>query len=332
MTSEYQQLLSEIQILLKNGRKQSTKQINQILIHTYWQIGRCIVLFEQQGKKRAKYGKALITKISNDLSKHFDKGFSRRNVSNMRNFYLAYPIWQTLSAKLSWSHYIELLSISDDMARSFYAKQCLIDRWSVRELKRQRNSALFERLALSKNKKEVLRLAKEGQQIKQANDVLKDPYVFEFLNFENKEVILERDLEHELVDKLGHFLLELGKGFAFIGKQYRITIDNQHFYVDLVFYHRILKCFVLLDLKTGKVNHQDIGQMNMYLNYFRLEENVEGDAAPIGIVLAADKSEMLVKYATAGIDNQLFVSKYQLHLPNKSELQAKLLALLEEQV
>ncbi len=193
---------------------------------------------------------------------------------------------------MSWSHYTELLSISDDLARTFYEKQCEKESWSVRELKRQRASGLFERLALSKDKKVVLELSRTGQVIETGKDLVKDPYVFEFLNIPENYKYTEQELESRLIDNLEHFLLELGKGFAFVGRQYRITLNNTHYYVDLVFYHRILKCFVLIELKIGKVNHLDIGQMNLYLNYFKSEESVEDDNAPVGIILAADKDEL----------------------------------------
>ena len=246
----------------------------------------------------------------------------------MRLFYIKFPIFQTVSGKLSWSHYTELLSVSDDLAFSFYLKQTEVENWSVRELKRQINASLFERIALSKDKKGIMELSKNGHIPQEARDVIKDPYVFEFLQPPEKAQWLEKEIEEALINQLGQFLLELGKGFAFIGKQYRITLDNTHFYVDLVFYHRILKCFVLIDLKKGKVNHQDIGQMNLYLNYFEVEENTETDNKPIGIVLGADKNEILVEYATAGITNQLFVSKYKLHLPNKEMLKEEIKKLI----
>jgi predicted nuclease of restriction endonuclease-like (RecB) superfamily len=247
----------------------------------------------------------------------------------MRRFYVSYPKWQMVSAKLGWSHYTELLAISDDLARSFYEQQCIRDRWSVRELKRQKDSALFERVAMSKDRAEILALAQKGQIIESAQDVVKDPYVFEFLDLPDRNYH-ESELENRLIVQLEKFLLELGKGFAFIGQQYRITLNNTHFYVDLVFYHRILKCFVLIDLKTRTVRHEDIGQMNMYLNYFRAEENMEDDNEPIGIVLARDKDEILVEYATGGISNQLFVSRYQLYLPDVEALKQELRRLLDE--
>lgn len=324
----YQQLLSRIGDCLALGRQRAVEQVNSLLVETYWQIGRYIVEFEQEGKERADYGSRLLQELARDLKAAYGKGFSRRNVLDMRRFYLCYPKWQMVSAKLSWSHYIELLAISDDLARSFYEQQCILDGWSVRELRRQKDSALFERVALSKDRAEILALARDGQRIESARDVVKDPYVFEFLDLPDRN-FRESELENRLIAELERFLLELGKGFAFIGQQYRITLNNTHFYVDLVFYHRILKCFVLIDLKTRAVSHQDIGQMNMYLNYFRAEENMVDDNEPIGIVLARDKDEILVEYATGGISNQLFVSRYQLYLPDVEVLKQELRRLLD---
>ena len=300
-----------------------------LLVETYWQIGQYIVEFEQKGNERAEYGSRLLTQLSRDLKTAYGKGFSRSNLQYMRLFYLSYKNYQTLSGKLSWSHYTELLAISDDLARSFYEQQCIRDRWSVRELKRQKDSALFERVAMSKDRVEILALAQKGQIIESARDVVKDPYVFEFLDLPDRNYH-ESELENRLIVQLEKFLLELGKGFAFIGQQYRITLNNTHFYVDLVFYHRILKCFVLIDLKTTAVRHEDIGQMNMYLNYFRAEENMEDDNEPIGIVLARDKDEILVEYATGGISNQLFVSRYQLYLPDVEVLKQELRRILDD--
>jgi predicted nuclease of restriction endonuclease-like (RecB) superfamily len=306
----YNTLLSDIGTLLTEGRKKSFRQVNTILVETYWNIGRRIVEHEQQGSEKAEYGSRLLKDLARDLSRQYGKGFSKSNIYLMRVLYLTYPKFQTLSGKLSWSHYTELLSISDELSRSFYEKQCIKDSWSVRELKRQRQSGLFERLALSKDKTEVLQLSREGQVVEKAEDIVKDPYVFEFLGLPDLPRYSERDLEKRLIENFSSFILELGKGFAYIGNQYRITLNNTHYYVDLVFYHRILKCFVLIDLKLGKVNHQDIGQMNMYLNYFNEEESLEDDNPPIGIVLAADKDKILVDYATGSISNQLFVSRY----------------------
>lgn len=324
----YKGLIDSIGILLQVGRKKAYKEVENILLHTYWNIGKYIIEFEQEGNERAEYGKNLLVNLSKDLKLKYGKGFSRSNLQNMRLFYLYYQNCQTLSGNLSWSHYIELLSISDEVARSFYEKQASLENWGVRELKRQKDSALFERIALSRDKQSILELSKNGQIITTANDVVKDPYVFEFLDIPSVNY-KEKELENALIEKLEHFLLELGKGFAFIGQQYKITLNNTHFYVDLVFYHRILKCFVLIDLKTRKVTHHDIGQMNMYLNYFKTEENMQDDNEPIGIVLAADKDEIMVEYATGSMTNQLFVSRYQLYLPDVNTLKRELEILIQ---
>lgn len=242
----------------------------------------------------------------------------------MRLLYLHYPKGQKPSDLLSWSHHVELLRIDDPMERSFYEKQAIREKWSVPELKRQKKSSLFLRLAAGKDKDAILQLAAQGQIIAQPADLLRDPYVFEFLKIPEPHQVSETDLETRLCDHLQPFLLELGKGFTFVGRQYRITLNNTHYRVDLVFYHRILRCFVLIDLKINDVEHYDIGQMNMYLGYFATEENTEGDNPPIGIILTRNKDELLVKYATYQMNSQLFVQKYQLYLPDREELRREL--------
>lgn len=330
-TQNYQSLITDIGTLLNRGREQVAQTANTILVQTYWLIGRHIVEFEQNGQDKAEYGSDLLNRLSKDLTKIHGKGFSRTNIALFRQFYLKFQIVQTVSEQfempvftLSWSHYAEIIKEDNPLAIGFYTKQTEKENWSVRELKRQMKSMLFHRLALSKDKEGVLALAERGQEIARPQDILRDPVVLEFLNIPQAHQMQENELEEQLISNLQHFLLELGKGFAFIGRQYRISLGGKHFYVDLVFYHRILKCFVLIDLKRGEVNHQDIGQMNMYLNYFRKEENVDGDNEPIGIVLGAYKDKLLVEYALDSIDNQLFVSKYQLYLPNREELEREL--------
>jgi len=328
--SNYVRLVESIGSLLESARKQVVRNINDILVRTYWESGKKIVEYEQKGKTRADYGKALLKHLSVDLRLKYGQGFSRSNLQYMRLLYINYPKCQTLSGKLSWSHYVELLSLSSNLARSFYEKQSVKENWSVRELKRQTNSMLFERIALSKSKKGVLALAKKGQIVQKEADIIKDPYVLEFLNIPQKYQYTEKELEQKIIDNLQMFLLELGKGFAFIARQKRITLNNVHYFVDLVFYHAILKCYVLIDLKVGKITHQDIGQMNMYLNYFKKEENIGGGNSPIGIVLGAEKDNILVEYALGGITNKLFASRYKLHLPNKQQLRRKLRILIEK--
>ena len=320
----YIDLIDRIGFTILRARENAIRAINLELVIANWEIGKNIVEFEQGGKEKAEYGSALLTNLSKDLKSKYGKGFSKSNIYLFRLFYIKYPIFQTLSGKLSWSHYAELLSISDDLERNFYEKQSEKDNWSFRELKRQINSALFQRIALSKDKAGVLELARDGHEVLIPNDIIKDPYIFEFLQIPQNEIVKEKGLEELLVNNLQKFLLELGKGFSFVGQQYKITLDNEHYFIDLVFYHRILKCFVLVDLKTRRVKHQDIGQMNLYLNYFLEEENTEGENPPVGIIIAADKNELLVKYATGGISNKIFVSKYQLYLPNREVLEEKI--------
>jgi len=328
-TSDYETLKHHLKTLLSKGREKAYSLVNSVLVETYWNVGKYIVEFEQKGDVKAEYGKELLTRLAKDLTLEYGKGFSRSNLTYMRKFYLTFPKSETVSHKLSWSHYFELLKIDDELERNFYLKQCEKENWSVRELKRQLKSMLFHRIALSKDKEGVLELSQKGQEILTPQDIVKEPYVFEFLGIEQDYRYLEGELESKLIENLEKFLLELGKGFAFIGRQYKINIGSRHFFIDLVFYHRILKCFVLIDLKRGEIEHNDIGQMNMYLNYFKNEENVDGDNEPIGIVLGAYKDNILVEYATQNITNSLFVSKYQLYLPDKETLVGELHRLLQ---
>jgi predicted nuclease of restriction endonuclease-like (RecB) superfamily len=320
----YQQLLEQISSTYTQGRLRAVQAVHAHLIEAYWHVGQHIVEFEQAGSVRAEYGKALISTLAADLGLRHGKGFSRSNLVYMRLLYLRYPIGQKPSHQLSWSHYVELLKLDDELERGFYEKQTIAERWSVPELKRQKASSLFLRLAASKDKAGILQLAAQGQIVEQAADLLREPYVFEFLKIPEPHRVSETQLETLLCDHLQPFLLELGKGFTFVGRQYRVTINNSHYKVDLVFYHRILRCFVLIDLKLGDVQHHDIGQMNLYLGYFANEENGEGDNPPIGIILSRHKDELLVEYATYGMNSQLFVQKYQLYLPDREALRAEL--------
>ena len=316
----YQQLLRQISETYASGQQKAAQTVNTFLMETYWQIGQYIVEFEQQGDPKAEYGKALLENLSKDLNALHGRGFSRSNLVYMRLFYLKYPISEKPSHQLSWSHYVELLKIDDPLERSFYEKQSITEGWSIPELKRQKRASLYLRLAASKDKEGIMKLAQEGQLVEKPTDLLREPYVLEFLKIPEPYHLSESELEKRLIEHLQHFLLELGKGFAFIGRQYRITLGNRHHYVDLVFYHRILKCFVLIDLKKEEASYEDVGQMNMYLGYFENEENTTGDNPPIGIVLAREKDDLLIKYALHGISTQLFVNKYQLYLPDKEEL------------
>jgi len=328
--SDLMQLADRIVAVIDQGKQQLAISINQTMKSTYWNVGRHIVEFEQQGNARAKYGSSLLSRLAKILRARVGRGYSHPNLNNMRKFYLMFPILQTsdksvlsifqTSEKLTWSHICELITIDDPLEREFYLNECVAAGWTVDALHRQKESGLFMRLALSKDKKGVMELAHRGQQIQTAEDVVKDTYTLEFLGIDDKKRYKERELEQKLIDNMQKFLLELGKGFTFVGRQYALLINNVHYHVDLVFYHRILKCFVLIDIKRGAVKHKDIGQMNMYMGYFAKEENVEGDNPPIGIVMSHYKDELLVEYATYGMDSNLFVSKYELFLPNKEEL------------
>ena len=323
----YKDVYSSIKELMDNARNRVAREVNNILIQTYWEIGRIIVEDEQGNSERAEYGKQLITDLSKKLTKEYGKGFSRSNLQNMRNFYLSYPICQTVSGKLSWSHYCELLSISDEKKRSFYEKETVNSNWSVRELKRQIKTSLFERLLLStgdENKEKVLELALKGNEINKVSDVIKDPYVFEFLGLPEEKVVMESDLEKALISHIEKFLLELGKGFMYVGSQQRVTLGNTHYYVDMVFYNKILKCYVLIELKTGKLISEAVGQINMYLNYYKKEVNNDMDNEPIGIILCTDKDSIQAEYALGSLSNKIFASKYTLYIPDRE--------LLEEQV
>ncbi len=329
--TNYNKLVSDIGTLLNNGRKQMANAVNTSMVQTYWSIGKHIVEFEQKGNERAEYGSNLINRLSRDLTERYGKGFGKSNLLYIRKFYLTFPKSGTVSHLLTWSHFYEILKKDDPMEISFYVKQCEIEGWSVRELKRQMQSMLFHRLALSKDKEQVLKLSHEGQQVQKPEDILRDPYVFDFVGLPETYNYTEKDLEDGLLKQFEMFLLELGRGFAFIGRQQRISLAGRHYYVDLVFYHRILKCFVLIDLKRGTIQHEDIGQMNLYINYYKSEMNVEGDNPPIGIVLGADADRLTMQYAMEGISNQLFAAKYQLYLPSREELQNQLDRIIRKQ-
>jgi len=317
---EMTSFIIEIKTLLNQARKRVYKSVNSIMTQTYFEIGKRIVQEEQRGKSRADYGKKLLKNLSDELTKEFGKGFSVDNLENMRRFYLVYSKSETVSRKflLSWSHYIFLSRIQNDEERNFYEIEAIENGWSLRELKRQFDSALYERLALSRDKNKVLELSKKGQVVQKPQDLIKDPYILEFIGLDEKSSYNESELEQKLIDKIEHFLLELGKGFTFVARQKRFTFDEEHFRVDLVFYNRLLRCFVLIDLKIGKLKHQDLGQMMMYVNYFDRFEKTEDENPTIGIILCKDKNDTLIEL-TLPKDNQIFASKYQTILPKKEE-------------
>jgi len=318
---------NKIAELLKNARSKVVQTVNKTMVYTYFEIGRTIVEEEQKGKERAEYGKQIIKELSQKLTREFGKGFSTTNLKQMRQFYLTYSKSQTLSDQfekfdfqLSWSHYLFLMKVDNPDERKFYEIEAISNGWSLRELQRQFDTALFERLVLSRDKKGIKELSKKGQIITKPNDTVKDPYVLEFLGLPEETKYSETELEQKIIDKLEHFLLELGKGFTFVGRQVRFTFDDKHFRTDLVFYNRILQCFVLIDLKIGEITHQDLGQMQMYVNYYDRKVKLENENKSIGIILCRTKNETLVEMTLPENNEQIFASKYLTVLPSKEEL------------
>jgi predicted nuclease of restriction endonuclease-like (RecB) superfamily len=326
----YDDLVEQISKNYTEAQVKAVNAVNTSLLEAYWETGRHIIEYEQKGSEKAEYGRKLLENLSKDLSLMHGKGFSVSNLQRMRLLYTSYPIHATLSHELSWSHYVELLKIDDPLERNFYEKQAILENWSRLELIRQKKASLFLRLAASRDKDGIIKLSQKGQIVQQPIDLFREPYILDFLKIPEPHHLSEADLETRLLDNLQSFLLELGKGFAFVGRQYRITLGNRHHRVDLVFYHRILKCFVLIDLKHKEAGYEDIGQMNMYLGYFEAEENTAGDNPPIGIILAREKDELLIEYAVHGMSAQLFVQKYQLYLPNEAELRREIEKVYEQ--
>ncbi len=321
---EYSKLVDSISYLWDSAKSKAAVAINSELLEANWRTGQYIVEFEQKGNARAEYGKNLINSLARDLTTLRGRGFSKSNLLYMRKLYLAFPKSETLSHLLSWSHYFEILKCDDSIEMQFYYNACIKEKWTVRALKRQMKSALYQRLALSTDKESVLLLANEGISVQKPQDIIRDPFVLEFTGLPKQKRYKESELETALKQNMEQFLLELGRGFAFVGRQYIVQVGSRRFKVDLVFYHTILKCYVLIDLKRAEIKHGDIGQMNVYLNYFKNEVCQSDDNPPIGIVLGARKDELLMEYALEGISNQLFVARYQLYLPKREELQAQL--------
>ena len=378
----YSSLFTDLASLIEQGRKAAVRYVNIALVATYWLMGRRIVEYEQKGKERAEYGEELLERISKDLSSRFGKGFSLRNLRNMRSFYLLFPIQQTLSAEsskdkivqtlsaeliamfqtpseisqkdrtlsiqseiaishtlsakfpLSWSHYCLLMRLDEPFKREFYEAECISGNWSVRQLDRQIQSMLYERTALSKRKLAVISKAHEKPIAVRPEDEIKDPYILEFLGL--RDEYSESQLEEALVRHLEHFLLELGIGFTFIARQKRITLEGSHYRLDLLLYHRILRCLVAIDLKIGEFTHADAGQMNLYLNYLKDKEKLPEENNPIGIILCSDKKKTVVEYALGGMSNKIFASKYKLQLPDpevlKTEIEHERQRLLEMKI
>lgn len=312
-----------VSAILDAARNRAYAAVNFAMVEAYWEIGRGIV--EQQGgEERAEYGEELIEGLAERLTSDFGKGFDARNLRFMRQFYLAFPIRNALRTELSWTHYRRLSRIADPDARIWYMNECADSQWSTRQLERQINTMFRERLLASRDKETVACEIAVTAPAKRPEDVIRDPYVLEFLGFPDSEAFRESDLEQGLISHLQKFLLELGRGFAFEARQKRISFDGRHFYIDLVFYNYLMRCFVLIDLKTGDLTHQDLGQMQMYVNYYTRELMNEGDNPPIGIVLCADKSDSIVEYTLPEDNEQVFAAKYLPYLPTKEELSREL--------
>lgn len=328
--SGYHTFLRGVSTLLEEVRRASVRSVNAIMTATYWEIGRRIVEYEQRGAKRAAYGEALLKWLSADLTKRFGRGFSERNLEQMRLFYLGWPISQTPSAKsqpaptprfpLSWSHYVRLLSVEDPQARAFYERQVLRGGWSIRQLDRQASTLYYERTALSRDKAAALRKGAKPQpgEMPTPQEEIKDPFVLEFLGL--KDEYSETVLEEALIRHLEHFLLELGHDFTFVARQKRLRVGEEWYRIDLVFFHRRLRCLILIDLKTGKFTHADAGQMNLYLNYAREHWTHVHEHPPIGLILCAKHDEAVAHYALGGLTNKVFASRYKLQLPDPKVL------------
>lgn len=319
-------LINDIRTILTEARQQAYTAVNTAMVQAYWLIGKRIVEDEQGGQERATYGEAVLKELSKALSGEFGRGFSYANLRNFRQFYLTYPdqeICYTVCSKLSWSHNRLIMRLQSDNSRKWYLNEAASSHWSVRTLERNINSFYYERILSSKAQgKEEVAIKKSEKHTPE--DFIKDPYIFEFLNIPEPFQANERDIESALIGNLQTFLLELGKGFSFVGRQFRISTETSHFYVDLVFYNYILKCFVLFDLKTGKLTHQDTGQMDMYIRMFDDLQRTEGDNPTIGIILCSEKDETVVKYSILKGHEQLFATRYRLYLPSEEELIAEI--------
>ena len=323
MLEKNNKIINEITELVTKVKSELANEINKSIIYVYWNIGKIIVANENQYNNRLEYGKEILKGLSDELTKYLGKGYSVSNLKYMRMFFKAYPNFDMISPKLSWSHYLELMIIEVNDKRNFYEKECINSNWSVRELRRQLDTSLFERLLLSTgktNKDKVLSLATKGQELNKPKDLIKQPYVFEFLGIKENKPILEKDLENKLIRHIEYFLLELGKGFMFVGSQQRIALNNVDYYVDMVFYNKFLKSYVLIDFKMSKLKAENFGQMNLYLNYYEQVVNSKDDGKPIGIILCAEKDNIMMEYALGGLSNNIFASTYTYYIPNKDEL------------
>lgn len=317
-------IYSGIKKILEEARNTAYRAVNFSMVQAYWNIGRVVVEEEQKGKIKAEYGQALIQELAKRLTQEYGKGFTQTNLWYMRQFFVIFPILHALRGELTWTHYRLLLKVENEKARTFYLNEAAETRWSTRQLERQINSFYYERLLSSKDKKPVVDEADRNALPARPEDLIKDPYVLEFLDLKENKLFLEKELETGLLGKLQDFLLELGKGFSFVARQYRISAGNDHFYIDLVFYNYILKCFLLIDLKMGKLTHKDIGQMDFYVRYFEGNIKAESDNPTIGMILCSEKNETIVKYSVLNENKQMFASRYKLYLPTEEELAKEL--------
>lgn len=322
---DFGKVYQDVKNTLEEARAKAYSAINFYMVRAYWQIGK-IINEAQDSNKRAEYGKELINELSKKLSTDYGKGFDKSNLSRMRKFYFLFNNVDALRQELSWTHYRLIIKVEGEKKRNFYIDECIKCNWSTRQLERQINSFYYERLLSTQesNKEEVKNEIDKLEPSKNINDMVKDPYILEFLNLKENKKFLEKDLEQGLIDNLQEFLLELGKGFSFVGRQKRITADGEHFYIDLVFYNYLLKCFVLIDLKLGKLTHQDIGQMDFYVRYYEKEIKGEDDNPTIGIILCSEKNETIVKYSILEENKQIFASKYMLYIPTEEELKREI--------
>ncbi len=321
-----EKLFNDVRTIIERARETAFRAVNFTMVKAYWEVGRVIVEEEQKGSARAEYGAYLVESISDKLSAEYGKGFDKTNLWNMIKFYRSFPILDALRQELSWTHYRILLRIEKEPAREFYMHECVEGNWSTRQLERQVNSLYFERILMSSKKgRPLVKKEADGKkEVMQPGQIIKDPYVLEFLDLNPNTNFYEKEIEQALIDKLQGFLLELGKGFSFVGRQYRISADTKHFYVDLVFYNYILKCFLLIDLKTGELTHQDIGQMDFYVRYFEDQVRQKSDNPTIGLILCAEKDKTIAKYSLLNESKQIFASKYKLYMPTVKELQQEI--------
>jgi predicted nuclease of restriction endonuclease-like (RecB) superfamily len=321
-------LYNTIKQIIEEGKNNAYRAVNSAMVQTYWHIGKLIVENEQSGKQKAEYGEALLEELSVRLTKEYGKSFSSRNLRHIRQFYRVFPKWNAVRSELSWTHYRLLLKIERQDARKFYIQEAIECNWSTRTLERQMNSLYFERMIMTKKetgKKLVKAEAETKKEKMQAKDIIKDPYVLDFLELKSNTDFYEQELEQAIIDKLQDFLLELGKGFSFVARQYRLSAgDGKHFYADLVFYNYILKCFLVIDLKAGELTHQDIGQMDMYVRYFEDQVRQANDNPTIGLILCTEKNKTVVKYSLLTDSKQIFASKYKTYLPTEKELKQEI--------